>query len=121
VKQLPSTFESTAFETGHKMMKDLFYNLPLNAAAPATTESFFQGKARQYDIQTNWSTFEDQEMTKNAMMSLFANEIPVVRQKHFLSPDECETLLEILKTHQMVYILDLNSFGTSSELSLGSL
>ncbi|KAI1802051.1 hypothetical protein F4811DRAFT_531399 [Daldinia bambusicola] len=82
-------------------MKKSFYNLPLDAASPAITKSFFVNMPRKHGIQTNWTTFEDEKMTVNAMMDLFANKIPVVRQQGFLSSEECERMLEVLKTHKM--------------------
>ncbi|OTB12663.1 hypothetical protein K445DRAFT_76877 [Daldinia sp. EC12] len=82
-------------------MKKSFYNLPLDVASLAITKSFFANNPRKHGIQTNWITFEDQGMTSDTMMDLFANRIPVVRQHGFLSSVECERMLEVLKTHKM--------------------
>lgn len=47
-------------------------------------------------ITSNWSTLEDKPLTRESLAELFANSIPCVRHKGFLSPKECERMVEIV-------------------------
>ncbi|KAK8066213.1 signal transduction protein [Apiospora hydei] len=58
-------------------------------------------------VKTNWSTFEDQQMNGHTVSQLLSNQIPVVRAKGFLTLEECEKMLAILKTHEMARSLQL--------------
>lgn len=47
-------------------------------------------------ITSNWSTLEDKPLTRESLAELFANGNPCVRHKGFLSPEECERMVEIV-------------------------
>ncbi|KAK7966862.1 uncharacterized protein PG986_001139 [Apiospora aurea] len=65
-------------------------------------KSLLSDAKREYSVKTNWSTFVDQQMTGHTASQLLSNQIPVVRAKGFLTPEECEKMLAILKTHEIV-------------------
>lgn len=51
-------------------------------------------------------------MSLETLIDVFANRIPVVRSSNFLTRDECDKMLEIVKAHQLVS----NTFTTISAL-----
>ncbi|KAI0014518.1 hypothetical protein F4780DRAFT_767864 [Xylariomycetidae sp. FL0641] len=48
-------------------------------------------------ITSNWTTLEEKPLTNETLEDLFANRIPCVRHKGFLSHDECSRLVKIAK------------------------
>lgn len=76
-----------------------FFNLPSRDASKI--EKAFFDPPHKHNIQTNWKTFEDQPMTTTSVMDVFANRTPVVREQGFLTPQECERMLQIVKTHEL--------------------
>ncbi|KAI1106531.1 hypothetical protein F4804DRAFT_300304 [Jackrogersella minutella] len=50
-------------------------------------------------VNSNWSTLEDQPLTYRSVKNLLENTIPTIRQRNFLSNDECKKLVEIIKDH----------------------
>lgn len=77
-----------------------FFNLP-QVAAPDTNNAFF-GTPQKHAIHTNWYTFEDQPLSLQSLIDVLADRLPVVREKGFLTPDEREKMLEVVKTHDIV-------------------
>lgn len=55
--------------------------------------------------EPNWTTFETRSMSRQNFQDLLQNRIPDVRVRRFLSADECESLVKIIKTHQIVGFL----------------
>ncbi|KAK6511886.1 hypothetical protein TWF481_000790 [Arthrobotrys musiformis] len=79
--------------------KQLFFNLPQRNGT--VDEKSYFGPVALQTVPTNWRTFEDQPLTKSNIIDLFANRIPVVRQKNFLNQDELNKMLEIVKAHEL--------------------
>jgi hypothetical protein len=79
-----------------------FFNLP-QAAVPDTQQAYF-GTPQKHTIQTNWYTFEDQPLSLQTFTDVLADRIPVVREKGFLTPDERQRMLEVVKTHNIVSV-----------------
>ena len=52
-----------------------------------------------------WRELEDHPLSKDSLASLFSNTIPSIRVPGFLSEDECQRLLNIVKTSPMVHPL----------------
>lgn len=65
---------------------------------------------RKLLVESNWTTFEDQPLTKENFQKLFANEIPCVRHKSFLTPEECQRMVEIVE-HQTTEFVGLRSLS----------
>jgi hypothetical protein len=78
-----------------------FFNLPSRDVSQVNKNTFFDPSPKN-NIQTNWKTFGDQPMTLASLLGVFANRIPVVRERGFLTQDECQKMLEIIKTHELV-------------------
>ncbi|KAI1858178.1 hypothetical protein JX265_010846 [Neoarthrinium moseri] len=78
----------------------LFFNLAGETASKANETSFF-GAPKKHSLETNWATMADQPMTSQSVLSLFANQIPLVREKKFLSTEECQMMYDIIKTHEL--------------------
>lgn len=80
-----------------------FFNLPQAtlAGGAANGQSFF-GSPKQHALQTNWKTFEPQDMNRQSLFDVFAGTIPVIRQKDVLSQEECQKMVKILESHDIV-------------------
>ncbi|KAH8647282.1 hypothetical protein BX600DRAFT_443488 [Xylariales sp. PMI_506] len=85
-------------DTGSIANQQRFFNLSKDRNA-AYERSYF-GAPALHTISTNWWTFVDQPLTAGNVIDLFANRIPVIRQKGFLQPEELSRMLDILKTHE---------------------
>ncbi|KJZ71686.1 hypothetical protein HIM_08924 [Hirsutella minnesotensis 3608] len=85
------------------MQSAAYFNLPEalpEAAIPERKNSVHPYNGPQKStIETNWTTFQEQEMNRQAVYGVFAGQIPVIRQKEFLSLEECNQLLEVLRSH----------------------
>jgi hypothetical protein len=82
-------------------MQKTFFNLPSAGTASHANEHIF-GLSEKHNVQTNWRTFEDQPLSMGSLIDVFAGRIPVVRVPDFLTQDEREKMLEIVKEHQLV-------------------
>lgn len=60
--------------------------------------------------QTNWHTAKTLPLSRLNLRDLFQNRIPDVRVRNFLSADECQSLVNIIKTHQIVHSLVVDGF-----------
>lgn len=78
-----------------------FFNLP-SATAASDLHGHYFGLSPKQNVQTNWHTFEDQPMSLESLIDVFANRIPVFRVPGWLSPEECERMMQIMKTHDIV-------------------
>lgn len=52
-------------------------------------------------VTSNWRTLEDQPLTRASIRDLFENTIPTIRHEKFLSKEECQKSVEVIKTHQI--------------------
>ncbi|GAD98458.1 hypothetical protein SNOG_14103 [Paecilomyces variotii No. 5] len=52
--------------------------------------------------EPNWTTFETRSISRQNFQDLLQNRIPDVRVRRFLSADECQSLVKIIKTHEIV-------------------
>ena len=53
-------------------------------------------------IQSNWTTFDEPSLSRESLTELFANNIPAVRHKKLLTPEECAKMAEITKAFKLV-------------------
>ncbi|KAF3764030.1 hypothetical protein M406DRAFT_280107 [Cryphonectria parasitica EP155] len=86
-------------------MAPSFFNLPAVLDANHANGSHVErvlGPRQNHVLHTHWRTLDDQSMSSSALMDAFANDIPLVRQRGFLTPEECEKMLDIVKTHKIV-------------------
>ena len=83
-------------------IKTPFFNLPQATLNKDMTGSSYFGAPKQHSLTTNWKTLEVQPMNKKSLFDVFAGTVPVVRQKDFLSNEECKRMVEVLKTHDIV-------------------
>jgi hypothetical protein len=83
-----------------------FFNLgSFQAETQFDTNALF-GPSTAKNVATNWKTFEDQPISPRSLMDVFANRTPVVRVKEFLTQDECERMLQVVRTHKLVSMPD---------------
>lgn len=92
-----------------------FFNL-LRAKPMEHDETYF-GSAASQTIATNWRTFQDQPLTSSTILDLFANRIPVIRHEGFLKPAELAKMLDIVRLHQLVRILNHQSMAELKSLT----
>lgn len=83
-------------------IKTHFFNLPQATLTKDMAGSSYFGAPKQHNLTTNWKTLEVQAMNKQSLFDVFAGTIPVIRQKDFLSKEECEKMVKVLKTHDIV-------------------
>lgn len=50
---------------------------------------------------TNWTTLDDQPLTRASIENLFSNTIPSIRVANMLSTEECERLVDVIRTHKI--------------------
>jgi hypothetical protein len=84
------------------MAPQTFFNLPAANAVNNVHQKELFGNPFTRDIPTNWSTFTDQKLTSRSLIDVFANRTPVVRVKGFLDPEECQRMLQVVRTHDIV-------------------
>lgn len=77
----------------------IFFNLPAQGSSMNDADYF--GASPQHSLQTNWRTFHDQPVTADSVLDLFANRVPVLREKGLLSVEECAKMLQIVGTHKL--------------------
>ena len=53
-------------------------------------------------FQSNWTTFDEPALSRDSLTELFANNIPAVRHKKLLTPEECAKMAEITKAFKLV-------------------
>jgi hypothetical protein len=82
-------------------VQKLFFNLPQQTDLGTNEKSLF-ASASKHSLDTNWKTFRDQAIEKSSLVDLFANRIPVVRVPGVLNASECEQMLRIVETHELV-------------------
>ncbi|TVY84948.1 hypothetical protein LSUE1_G002741 [Lachnellula suecica] len=76
-----------------------FFNLPQSVTS--ISEKHKIGTPKQHAIYTNWSTFEDQSLSRRSLLDVFTDRIPVVREQGILTVDERKRMLEIVRTHDL--------------------
>ncbi|PHH61408.1 hypothetical protein CDD81_379 [Ophiocordyceps australis] len=54
--------------------------------------------ANKLQLSTTWTTLEDQPLTKDNLDQLFFNEIPSIRQKNFLTTEECARMVKVVES-----------------------
>jgi hypothetical protein len=77
-----------------------------NATANATTRSIPVSSGEDFlygtrPSKSNWSTIDTQLLSRESLHDLLQNKVPDVRVPSFLSGDECQSLVKIIKTHQI--------------------
>ncbi|KAI9168049.1 Leucinostatins biosynthesis cluster protein S [Paramyrothecium foliicola] len=78
-----------------------FFNLPQATLAGDKNEPSFFSPPATHDLKTNWKTFEAQDMNKRSLFDVFTGSIPAIRQKEFLSQEECKMMAEVFRTHDI--------------------
>ncbi|EAT78340.2 hypothetical protein SNOG_14103 [Parastagonospora nodorum SN15] len=80
-----------------------FFNLPAREGSDsgAGVESDYFSAPSKYNLQTSWRTLQDQAITRTSVLDVFANRVPVLREKSFLSAAECARMLEIVASHEI--------------------
>jgi hypothetical protein len=98
-----------------------FFNLPQEASLDR--QAAFFGKPEKHTVETNWHTFADQPLNSRSFVDVLANKTPVVREKAFLTQDECDKMLKIVQTHSLVRILSIENMrlGLTCVLGKGSI
>lgn len=79
-----------------------FFNLPVTLDADGLREERVLGSREDHTLHTHWRSLEDHSLSKSSLLDGFANNIPLIREKDFLSDEECNAMLEILQTHKIV-------------------
>lgn len=85
-----------------------FFNLPGASTAISSglpEERVLGGTRQDHNCQTHWKTFQDQPLCRSSLMDALANNIPLVRHSGFLDAEECNAMLDVLKTHKIVRLL----------------
>ena len=67
-------------------------------------------------FQSNWTTFDEPSLSRESLTELFANNIPAVRHKKLLTPEECAKMAEITKAFKLVS--DQSHFGSLWEKAI---
>lgn len=83
------------------MATKTFFNLP--QVASSDNEKAFFSIPEKHFVHTNWYTFEDQPLSMGSLIDVLANRIPVVREPRILTADERRKMLEVVKTHNLVF------------------
>jgi hypothetical protein len=83
------------------MATKTFFNLPQVAASD--NENPFFSIPEKHTVHTNWCTFEDQPLSMGSLIDVFANRIPAIREPRILTVDERRKMLEVVKTHNLVF------------------
>jgi hypothetical protein len=79
-----------------------FFNLSSVKAASTFDKNALFGPSTAGNVPTNWKTFEDQDLSARSLIDVFANRAPVIRVKEFLTADERERMLQVVRTHKLV-------------------
>ncbi|KAI1852969.1 hypothetical protein JX265_012858 [Neoarthrinium moseri] len=106
-------FEKTKYKA---MESKSFFNLPQAASFNGNEETAFFGAPRKYTRETNWKTFKEQSMSKQSLLDVFAGTIPVLRQKEFLSRQECARMVDVLESHKIASTT-LSTYGLEWDVS----
>ncbi|RYP72515.1 hypothetical protein DL771_004155 [Monosporascus sp. 5C6A] len=77
------------------------FNLGKGNLTNGHRENTFFEPSQKRTLQTNWKTFEEQGLNKQSISDVFAGSIPAIRQKEFLSQEECWKMVEVLKSHKI--------------------
>jgi hypothetical protein len=83
-----------------------FFNLPAregNISSAGGEVDYFSPPSK-YNLQTSWRTLQDQATTRTSVLDVFANRVPVLREKSTLSAAECARMLEIVAPHEIVSV-----------------
>lgn len=72
---------------------------------PILSHPYFapQTVPRNVQVLSNWHTLDDQSLSMQSIKQLLSNSIPTIRRRNFLSEDECQRLVEIIQTHEIVH------------------
>jgi hypothetical protein len=100
-----------------------FFNLPQATLLNGLREKSFFEPPQKHAFETNWKTFEEQQMSRQSLFDVFAGTIPAIRQKAFLSREECAKMVKVLESHDIVRRLRRSSatrFGVIGVLKSGS-
>lgn len=84
------------------MESKLLFNLPEATLLNGCEENKVFGEPVKHNIQTNWKTVEEQELTRESILYILSGTVPVIRQKGFLSQEECSKMVDVLKSHKIV-------------------
>lgn len=79
-----------------------FFNLPVTLEVNGSREERILGMRQDHTLHTHWRSLEDNPLSKTTLLDAFANNIPLVRERDFLSEDECNSMLDILQGHKIV-------------------
>lgn len=79
-----------------------FFNLPVTLEANGSREERVLGVRQDHSLHTHWRSLEDHSLSKSSLLDAFANNIPLVRERAFLTDEECNAMLDILQTHKIV-------------------
>jgi hypothetical protein len=79
-----------------------FFNLPAATLLDGHGEKSFLESPQKHALETNWKTFVEQDMSKQSLFDVFAGTTPAIRQKNFLSQEECRQMTRVLESHKIV-------------------
>lgn len=79
-----------------------FFNLTEATILEGEGHRAFFKPTLSHSLETNWKSFQEPEPSRQTILDLFAGSIPAIRQKEFLSPDECSKMIDVLKSHKVV-------------------
>ncbi len=57
---------------------------------------------QKMQLESNWTTLDEQPLTGDNIAALFSNIIPTVRHAKLLSTEECARLVRIIETTEVV-------------------
>jgi hypothetical protein len=83
------------------MPSKVFFNLP-DAIIPNGKQKNGDQSQQKSTFETNWMTIQEQEMNKESLLNVFRGKVPVIKQKEFLSQEECANMLKVLQSHTIV-------------------
>ncbi|KAF3019266.1 hypothetical protein E8E14_005885 [Neopestalotiopsis sp. 37M] len=84
-----------------------FFNLPAATLLNGHGEKSFLESPKKHALETNWKTFAEEGMSKQSLFDVFAGTTPAIRQKNFLSQEECQQMTRVLESHKIgIYDID---------------
>lgn len=79
-----------------------FFNLPEATILKQQEDKAYWGPIQKHNFETRWATIHEQDLNRQSLFDVFAGTLPAIRQKEFLTQEECAKMVEVLKTHQIV-------------------
>lgn len=87
-------------------------NSQFTAVTPGSAHLDGSRLHRKIQVNSNWTTFDEQPLSSESMAELFSNIIPAIRHPKLVSTEECARLVDIIKTTQVVCISTYSAMKT---------